>query len=1164
MDKKSTIAEMEIHFRVPATKSKEEAWELLQHKLNQKQQLSVVHRSSKLGFWVGSASAAAIFIALLSIGMFNTGKYSPEIQVPVAQFREISLPDESKVMLSSNSMAKYHYNKITGERNVVLDGEAYFDVKKGRKFTVDFGNGSIKVLGTSFNVSAYGPRLTEICCKTGKLEISLNGQKYKLTGGQAIKQFNNFVTGPYPVDTSDINNRQFGLFNWNVVQLNELMELIGYRFGYDVELHGSLLQRNFTGKVELNSLEESLMIIGYAMNIDYTIDESRKVILLNEKIRNLIPFLLLLLFVQFRCMPGAAQNTNAISVVKTDTPLNEILSEITLKYNIRFAYDYDLVSRIQATISVKNVTIEQFLLEIGNKYGFKYRWIGGSYVLTKIALPIKDPAKPITRNSEIKQISKEEQPVALPSLPQEETKPKEYTFSGTVSNRASGDKIAHCHIIFNHNIHVFTNELGNFTATFISEEKIQLTIRHLGYKTLSAVVAAKPNLMMDIKLTPVEIYTSKTISDPLFRASFDYDERNTRTLINPEILRYIPSYSSRYQSIYTFAGTKVLPFYATSSSRVNASEKIILDGIPVLSTSFLGYAFRSGIIRNNIQHINVPGASDYREFGTLPGLILLSTKNGMDNKPTAELRVNPFEINGQIGIPISKKVSIAGSVQQTLGAITPLLLTKQLYNKDSFHETGSPNKLAVNSNNILQNASDANAKILIKPNRNHEISLSYLFGKQKDTKNIEFNLNNNNLSEYSQNNVRNGYGAIWKIQSTPRWFNKISAAHSNLIQERTSSHLSNLYIEKDYDRTILSKSYAQWKSSFETDSLTHEFGADLALNNLGNRYWQQIELTDRAFQKYDSLNRNQQSFLLNGYYAARWQYNSRLKFIGGLRTSYSVTQSKLFLLPNASGHFALNEKTHLGYSFGMDIQSLYSSVLLDQNMNMRQIWYLPDNTDEFQRIQNHQLDYSYTLGSLEINLNLFHSSFRNYTTLVHNDLKLEYTGQTFDRLKTSSIHSGFDFIAQYRQGYLHHMLSYSFSNSMQKLEGFNDNGYFPSLLNRPHQFNLTEMIRREKWIASISCHMASGLMQLKQADELSWLKPNKTRNLMQVDLFFCYRSNWKKVSTETGINIQNLFNHRNELFMDNINHRTGNHIVATQAIFSAPGILPIVFLNLRY
>ena len=69
----------------------------------------------------------------------------------------IELPDGTNVVLNSASQLSYLNNFGEKVRRVQLNGEAYFKVAHDEKhaFIVQIGDLEVKVLGTSFNISAY-------------------------------------------------------------------------------------------------------------------------------------------------------------------------------------------------------------------------------------------------------------------------------------------------------------------------------------------------------------------------------------------------------------------------------------------------------------------------------------------------------------------------------------------------------------------------------------------------------------------------------------------------------------------------------------------------------------------------------------------------------------------------------------------------------------------------------------------------------------------------------------------------------------------------------------------------------------------------------------------------------------------------------------------------
>ncbi len=97
-----------------------------------------------------------------------------EVQTLEDEKKEIMLPDSSKVWLNENSKLTYLENFT--ERNVDLQGEAFFEVERMEKspFTISSGEATTTVLGTSFNVRAYPQEeKIEVTVETGKVALAI-------------------------------------------------------------------------------------------------------------------------------------------------------------------------------------------------------------------------------------------------------------------------------------------------------------------------------------------------------------------------------------------------------------------------------------------------------------------------------------------------------------------------------------------------------------------------------------------------------------------------------------------------------------------------------------------------------------------------------------------------------------------------------------------------------------------------------------------------------------------------------------------------------------------------------------------------------------------------------------------------------------------------------
>jgi transmembrane sensor len=126
----------------------------------------------------GLRVASFIAIPLLIYSGIRTVKESAlkketwvEIIAPAWTRVQFTLPDGTTGWLNSKSSVRYNGN-FSLDRNVILKGEAFFDVFKDKKrpFIVNVGGVFVEVLGTRFNIEAYDEeRNIEVVLEEGSL-----------------------------------------------------------------------------------------------------------------------------------------------------------------------------------------------------------------------------------------------------------------------------------------------------------------------------------------------------------------------------------------------------------------------------------------------------------------------------------------------------------------------------------------------------------------------------------------------------------------------------------------------------------------------------------------------------------------------------------------------------------------------------------------------------------------------------------------------------------------------------------------------------------------------------------------------------------------------------------------------------------------------------------
>ncbi len=136
---------------------------------------------------------AAVLVVMLKSSYFlffnDTKSYSTDI----AETTTFNLPDDSEVILNAKSQLSFNKKDWKQDRTLTLDGEAFFKVTKGEKFTVNTDAGSIQVLGTQFNVKER-VNYFEVKCYEGSVSVSYNSTASVLKPGKSIRVVNGEVS----------------------------------------------------------------------------------------------------------------------------------------------------------------------------------------------------------------------------------------------------------------------------------------------------------------------------------------------------------------------------------------------------------------------------------------------------------------------------------------------------------------------------------------------------------------------------------------------------------------------------------------------------------------------------------------------------------------------------------------------------------------------------------------------------------------------------------------------------------------------------------------------------------------------------------------------------------------------------------------------------------
>jgi transmembrane sensor len=140
----------------------EESLREFKRRLKEKQNKSIKAEKTHHRLHFSKYVAAAVLAGVIIIGSYTATNIINKITAPftvltnIGERAQVLLPDGTKVWLNASSKIEYSTSIFSRTRNVKMNGEAYFEVKKDKSapFIVNSNGMFTKVLGTKFNICA--------------------------------------------------------------------------------------------------------------------------------------------------------------------------------------------------------------------------------------------------------------------------------------------------------------------------------------------------------------------------------------------------------------------------------------------------------------------------------------------------------------------------------------------------------------------------------------------------------------------------------------------------------------------------------------------------------------------------------------------------------------------------------------------------------------------------------------------------------------------------------------------------------------------------------------------------------------------------------------------------------------------------------------------------
>jgi len=254
--------------------------------------------------WVRIAAAICVFATVGA--WFYLSNYKKINQGPAVEIvnmlnvsnqshvaKLIRMSDGSLAVIKPGSSLRYPAT-FSGTRDVVLTGEAFFEVHKNphKPFLVHNGNIIVKVLGTSFTVkSIAGKQDVKVVVNTGRVSVYDGAADEKdpdrskeviLTQNQQVvfsagKQNNEKQLLPRPLILSQVRApKEFTFDNTPVISV---IEKINKAYGVNIEYDREKLEKlTLTTSISEKPLDEKVRIICKALNMECSFKDGRIII----------------------------------------------------------------------------------------------------------------------------------------------------------------------------------------------------------------------------------------------------------------------------------------------------------------------------------------------------------------------------------------------------------------------------------------------------------------------------------------------------------------------------------------------------------------------------------------------------------------------------------------------------------------------------------------------------------------------------------------------------------------------------------------------------------------------------------------------------------------------------------------------------------------------
>jgi len=817
--------------------------------------------------------------------------------------------------------------------------------------------------------------------------------------------------------------------------------------------------------------------------------------------------------------------------------LLQVLNEIEDRFDVRFAYDYQLASQTTVNQPDYSLTLTEILESTLASNRLSYQ-VGDRVII------IAPDKKPMT-------IGKFE---------------KNFQFSGFIRDQSSGDPLPKATIrILSTKQFTTTNDQGFFALSNVPFDTTKIEIKFIGFENFIITPAQFGKDLIEVKMSPnPEVLDAVMVSDKI--QSFDISPQAGKISISPATMQLFSSYGQPdvIRSIQLLPGV-VGSNESSSGLSVRGGgpdqNLILFDGFTVYGIDhFFGSlsAFNSNIIRDISLYKSGFGS---KYGGRVSSVLDIQSRDGsFTDRPRGSVGVDMMSANMMVETSVSDNVSLMVAGRRSYTDI----VQSNLFNKIVDNVKGNqPDDIAsfrtsdfVDEVNPQFRYYDINAKVNVKLNEGRSLSLSIYNSqdKLKVTERESFENAAEGISfnqEYEEGTSWGNTGASLNYQHewSPALSSQLVLATSNYYK----THHLNFLIDyrgndfNNYKNLVTRDKNSVNETTFKIDNQYQvsrnslfEFGA-FSTNN-------HIEYPNIFARDSTDLKIRENGNQVGVYGQYSYDPITNLSMTGGLRGTYFSGTDNTYLEPRLSVNYApypiLNIKGAVGRYYQFVSQTSTNNPFLTQDS----FWLISDGINVGTIGSNHYAG-GFTLNHefLTLDVEGFYKTLNGLTTYAQ-DTSLSVFNSSEPQgilYRGSGNVRGMDVMAKKEIGHFTTWVSYSLSWVRHQFVNVNNGIEYDANQDQRHEIKWVSMLRAGNWEVSSTFVYGSGRpytgFPFQAGDRVPGedivdqlvLGGVETNNLRipayhRLDLGVAYSMNFGKYTDgKVGMNLFNLYNHTN-------------------------------------